>query len=424
MKLALLDLRTEAQAEALAGRGTFTTVLEVTDRPRWARRQATLLLEGARGGVVLELGTVVGEPQRVATGQRRFRYTRVHELEWPIPVGAIEDALGPRLRRAFAERLIEPGLLPTATAEATFAAVENLDAGLAEILRDLLREATPDSIGLSGQALQAAGQEADSVRLAADIVGIPRSELAAPAPDGERSFLQRLDSVRVPEDAAIVYDSMRFLDFDRLEQPNGMVLFRRGRENLAVINVNRQPLETTTGADLIYVNETVDSFVLVQYKTMRREDGGGDGVPSRLVYRPDDRIGAQLDRMREVSTPEGDGTPGQWRLHPGCGFVKLCHPIARVESEPTQLVSGMYLPIDYWDTLTTSSQIRGPRDGLVFSYDTVGRHISNQLFVLLVRGGWIGTRGAASAGLTEQVISALRADRSVTVASAWSNSSE
>jgi hypothetical protein len=71
------------------------------------------------------------------------------------------------------------------------------------------------------------------------------------------------------------------LDFERIERPNGMVHFSRGAERLTVLNVNRRPLEQLTGADLIYHNETHDSFVLVQYKTMSREEDDGK---TRLVY--------------------------------------------------------------------------------------------------------------------------------------------
>ena len=108
---------------------------------------------------------------------------------------------------------------------------------------------------------------------------------------------------------------MRFLDFDRLDSPSGIVQFSKGRERLTVINVNRQPLERTTGADLIYVNETSKSFVLVQYKTFRRE-----GKPSRLVYRPDAQLREELARMRRIKSSADDGAPGSYRLDQGCCF--------------------------------------------------------------------------------------------------------
>ncbi|HWN72703.1 MAG TPA: hypothetical protein VNN15_02720 [Solirubrobacterales bacterium] len=290
---------------------------------------------------------------------------------------------------------------------------------LVEVQRDFghalessLAEQTTADIELRGDALQAAAQETDAVRLAADIAKIPRPLLRAERPDGRRSFLDRVQALRVPENTAIAYDAMRFLDFDRIDSPSGVASFTRGQEQLVVININAQPLETTTGADLIYVNERLDSIVLVQYKTMKRE-GSKDG---EAVYRPDRRLEGQLERMEKIPVLDSDGSPEQYRLHPGCAYLKLCSPVTTLSGEANQLVSGMYIPIDYWRALSSSPQVEGPRGGKAFSYRTVSRHISNELFINLVRGAWIGTRGQASINLTDEIAAALKSGRSVTVA--------
>jgi hypothetical protein len=142
------------------------------------------------------------------------------------------------------------------------------------VLLDLRGTDTARSVQLGGEALQAAAQEADAVRLAVDIADIPRRELRDARPSGDRSFLEVLSQLRAPEDTAIAYDSMRFLDFDRLDSPSGVVRFAKGNERLTVLNVNRQPLERTTGADLIYVNETLQGYVLVQLLPGGRRNHG------------------------------------------------------------------------------------------------------------------------------------------------------
>lgn len=80
----------------------------------------------------------------------------------------------------------------------------------------------------------------------------------------------------------------------------------------------------------------------------------------------------------------------------------------------------MYLPIELYDVVVRSDEVKGPRDGVVLGYDTIRRYVNNDLFVSLVRGGWVGSRGATSARLTEIVLNSLAADRSVTVAAASS----
>jgi hypothetical protein len=120
--------------------------------------------------------------------------------------------------------------------------------------------------------------------------------------------------------------------------------------------------------------------------------------------------------MEQIPVLDSDGSPEQYRLHPGCAYIKLCSHVTALSGEANQLVSGMYIPIDYWNALSASPQVEGPRGGKVFSYRTVNRHISNELFVSLVRGAWIGTRGQASIDLTDEIVAALSSGRSVTVA--------
>jgi hypothetical protein len=415
MKLAILYLQREAQADALEESETFTTVVETgaTQTRYWTTRQAALLVEFRRNGHLLELGTVTAESQRVATGLRRIRYQRVYVPDEAPSLEALEQAIEPRFLRFLWGRGLEGGLLPPATSTAVAAALAEIDPAFGRALGRLLREQPTTRASLSGDALQVAAQEADAVRLAADIANIPRPELKAAPPDGERGFIERLQALRVPESTAIAYDAMRFLDFDRIDDPSGVVVFTRGQEQLVVINVNTQPLEATKGADLIYVNERLGSVVLVQYKTMKKEGADAD---AEAIYRPDARLTGQLHRMSQIPILDSDGTPQQYRLHPGCAYIKLCSPVKTLTTEPTQLVSGMYIPTDYWEALASSPQVDGRRGGKVFSYRTVDRRVSNELFVALVRGAWIGTRGQASIDLTEEIRAALEGERSVTVA--------
>jgi len=170
-----------------------------------------------------------------------------------------------------------------------------------------------------------------------------------------------------------------------------------------------------TGADLIYINETRASFVLVQYKSFRNEESNG---ASRLVYRPDAQLAAELERMHKIKPGKRDGTLGTYRLHRGCCYLKICKPVVRVDHPADELVTGMYLPLDYYDELVASDDVKGPRDGVALSYATVARYLNNDLFVQLVRGAWIGSRGATTKRLTGIALAGLAADRSVTIAAA------
>lgn len=415
MTIALLHLRLDAQYEALEYGGTFTAVLPAGGRS-WGQRRPTLLLSD---GEIVELGHVRAEGKRIATGMRRMRYERFLALDPEIPVAEVVSNLSSAIRRHFEARLGEDLVLPERTGAAVLEALESLSDEVAEVSTDFVRPVVRRVRRLDGAALQATAQEADAVRLALDIAGIPRQELHGTRPDGETPYVQALSEVRVFEDQAIDYDAGRFLDFERIERPNGMVHFSRGAERLTVLNVNRRPLERLTGADLIYHNETHDSFVLVQYKTMTREGDLGD---TRLVYRPDsDRnLPGELERMRALAEVPGDGSAEQWRLNPGFCFIKLCRPVVNLDFPERELVGGMYLPLSYWDLLVASPVTEGPQGGRVLSYETVTRRFDNSLFVQLVRGSWLGSRAETTETITDLVLQGLDANRSVTVASAWS----
>lgn len=403
----------EGQAEVLDSRKAFTDMTRMETK-HWPASQATLLVERDEDEVVwiTEVGSVTRSRHRVATGWHRLRYIRRLKIT-PVALEALLAILPARHRTLVRERAISGGVLTAKSAAAVIAVLNELARAAADEVLRLMNQDARAAHRTTGDGLQAAAQEADAVRLALDIADFPRRALRDVRPDGEMSFLEQLETVRASEDTTIAYDGMRFLDFDRIDSPSGVVTFAKGHERLAIVNVNRQPLEHTTGADLIYINETHPSFVLVQYKTMRRQTG----EPSEFIYRPDAQLEAELETMRKLKVGADDGAPSSFRLSPVSCFLKLCKPVTRLD-RGQDLVSGMYLPLNYYDVLMTSDDVRGPRGGTILSYATVARHISNDLFVGLVRGGWVGSRGATTKRLEELVLTGLDAGRSVTVAAA------
>lgn len=358
--LSFISLENDNQAESLDARRRFSTMTQAGTQA-WPRYQVALLtIEGEDERFITEIGTVTRTWVPVANGWHRLSYQRQEEIE-PLDTNDLLGQIPARLRTSVEDRLLAGGKLTPKGEAAVVAALGALRPPAAGTLRRLLGQQRVGRPMLTGEGLQAAGQEVDAVTTALDIAGIPRAELRDTRPDGGSSFVELLSTIRTPEDSAITYDSMRFLDFERLDHPSGIVEFTHGHERLTVINVNRQPLERTTGADLIYINETTRSFVLVQYKTFRRE---GER-PTRLVYRPDDQFNAELDRMRQIKTGVRGSTHDAYRFHAGCCYLKFCRPISTLDHPPQQLVSGFYLPIEYYDLLATSDAVKGPRGGIV-----------------------------------------------------------
>jgi hypothetical protein len=405
---AFIAVEEGAQREDLDRFETFSIVVARGDL-RWGGRQVGLLFEDE---VLIEVGTL--SPGRVAaSGLRQLRYTREFEVNQPILADEIRKRLPQSVHRHFDAVLSDGGRVPARTWAATLKALEEIDAELAGRLRSLLGALAGGS-GLHGDAFQVAIQERDALRSALDFAGMSRDPLKQVAPTSTRSIIERLGYAVTPEDPAIFNDSLSFLNAKAIGSPSGIVTLTEDATTLTVVNINRRPLETTLGADLIYINETTESLVLVQYKTM------SDRLDDKPVFRPssDANIAKELERMRKIEPGDDDGLPADFRLDPQAGYLKLCSPIVAARQYDTKPTAGMYLPLALWDAIVKTPQVRGPQGGLAVGYHNVDRYLRNTQFAELVRDGWIGTRTASTRDLTELVVEALDGGRSVTTAAA------
>jgi hypothetical protein len=386
---AFIAVEEGAQHEDLDRFGTFSTVVTRGDH-RWGGRQAGLLFDD---GVLIEVGTL-SPGQVAASGLRQLRYTREFEVNPPIFGHEIRDLLPESVRRHFDAALSDGGRVPARTWAATLAALQKTDPELASSLRSLLG-ALAGGPRLGGDAFQVAVQERDALRSALDFAGMKRDALRQVAPTSTRSIIERLGYAVTPEDPAIFHDSLNFLNAKAIGSPSGIVTLTEDATTLTVVNINRRPLETTLGADLIYINETTENLVLVQYKTM------SDRLDHKPVFRPgsDANIDKELARMRKIAPGDDDGAPADFRLDPQAGYLKLCSPIVAARQHDTRPTAGIYLPLALWDAIVKTPQVRGPKGGLAVGYHNVDRYLRNTQFAELVRDGWIGTRTASTRDL-------------------------
>jgi hypothetical protein len=177
---------------------------------------------------------------------------------------------------------------------------------------------------------------------------------------------------------------------------------------------NHLPLEEQTGADLIYHNETFNSFVLVQYKSM---SDGPNGPEFR--WQENDQLAIEIARMENITSGFGalpdDLSTGGFRLHNNPFFLKLCRRIL-FNPDDKGLFPGMYLPLGLWKCLSSSPATLGPRGGRVLRYDNVDRKLTNTEFVSLVSNAWVGTTAPQSSVLEKVIKEVIRQGRTVTLA--------
>jgi hypothetical protein len=354
----------------------------------------------------------VGRVQGGKNITNRDRIVRVSEVQpvGPIELGQFRDYLPARHRDVLSRR----GIVPPGAGLAIVNALREIFPQDADVIGRLSR-AEPYVLppGPRGELLN---QERDAVGLLLDIGTGDQTSRATlrswSTPPAGAPFLAGMAGYAAIEDALIQHDVDRFDSW--LREPSDRVewrVFSSGSRRIFIMNANRTSVEQTLGVDVVYFNEARDSFVLVQYKKMRREQSGPEDRGG-LFYRRDGNLDDELVRMRRIDELCA-AQPGEFRLLPTASWLKLCDPTPIVDADPASLIKGMYLAREHFEELLRTSL--GARGGSRLGYDNVPRHLNNTIFTTLVRDGWIGSRGPATEEIGRLVRESLEKRHSVVV---------
>ena len=360
---------------------------------------------------------------RAGTGLRRLNIDKAEKLSGPIFVRKLLNRLPKRNAASVRKRFQSGGLLTEKGFSAVVEIIRQL-APQASTLLDRYSEVRTGRIqGLSAKARENLAQQKEALLTALSIADLSRDPVQEWAPSDETpvSFLDGLPSVRLREDPMVINDLQNLPGFEVIKTyPYGAAVFESEAtsERLTVILANRLPLEEQTGTDLIYFNETYQSFVMVQYKAMERENRRNG--PDQAVFRlPDAQLKEEIDRMDamlgelKVCAPNTD--IGGFRLTENPFFLKLCLRLV-FNPDDVGLVPGMYLPLDYWKLLENDPGIKGPKGGMRITYDNAKRHFDNTSFTTMVSKAWVGTTPSQSQMLQDVIRATLETGKAVTIA--------
>ena len=407
--------RRDGLIEIIEASGTFT---QPVSTPDWRMKTAEI--------VVLSLGEeavhYLALAERTGTGGtllERLRLSHFRAVTPPAAISAVAERmstrLGPHLVRTSGG---DGSRIPPRTWAELQRALTALRPETAESFAELrrLREMGRGGEQPSLRVAPAIIYEKDAVNLATRFAGVGSEQLLSWTDDysrGAAPFLRGLSTVPLREDTMIQHDTNVFGDWKYLRSSQvGSVVLTKGRRRLHVINVNRTPLEGVLGVDLIYYDEQYRSYVMVQYKRLKEES-------AVWGYRPDAQYELEVARMNDFATHfdsnEDCVHPRDFRLHCGPFYFKLCQA-ATLDPASSEMIKGMYLPLDYWKLVVSTEESRGPQGGRRVTYESAGRYMNNELFVKLVQAGWIGSRAKDTAILTQVIQSALAGKRSVILA--------
>lgn len=362
---------------------------------------------------------------RAGTGLSRLNIDRVEKLQEPLSAQKIINRLPKRNAGSVQKRFKSGGLLT----DKGFAAVIDVIRQLASQASTLLDRFSQTRIErlrrLSSKARDSLAQQKEAVLTALSIAGLSREPVQewSPPEGTPVSFLDGLPNARLREDQMIINDLMKIPGFTLIQDRvsvTGAAVFESEEtsERLTVILANRLPLEEQTGTDLIYFNETFQSFVMVQYKAMEREDGP-NGVPQAVFRLPNSQLAEEITRMdallASIQACPVNASHHGYRLTENPFFLKLCSRLV-FNPDDVGLVPGMYLPLDYWKLLVQNPGIQGPRGGLRVTFENTGRHLDNSSFTTIVSKAWVGTTPSQSDVLKEAIRQTLETGKAVAIA--------
>jgi hypothetical protein len=403
----------------ISAAGTFTDTISVPDLQ--TKRAEIFFI--SLGGHSIRYAALAHRGKTVATEKRQIRFTNFVEFSPPVPFRQVQELLNTRLQAYFIRASSGIGARVTPkTWEDMVAVIKHLRPQSAEGLERLekLREIGPSLFSKPGAEVLA--EERDAVNLALRMSGFDHREILNWSPSDEEElppFLQGLPKENLIEDQMVAHDAEVFGDWERLKRYKvGFAVFRKRTARLTIMNVNRHKIERTLGVDLLYYHDSYKSYVMVQYKRMLKNKDEGEAV-----YRLGDKsYHDELRRMQEFEGLLMKAKPhllfdlNDYRLHSGTAYFKLC-PAEVIDLTSTDMIKGMYIPLDYWELLLKSPKTVGPKGGKQLTFDNVERYFNNTLFVELVQAGWIGSKLMQTAALTDLVRSAIKNNKSVILAS-------
>ena len=276
---------------------------------------------------------------------------------------------------------------------------------------------------VNSHAARIQAEQRDALALVLEVAGISSKEtlratdeLAAEGLLNDDPYVFGLDGKRSGEVLVIEHDANALDGWKNVTPAGarlGVVTFADPKSKRAKITVQYADggdLELATGTDLIYSRSVQPGFTMVQYKQMRIE-GAVD------VYRPNNQqLRIEIERMRSISPTSEKWLESayDYRLSAEAFYIKLVASDVR-RSTNNKLADGMYFPLGMFELMMHDPNFRGPRGGQAITTRNAPKHVGNDLFVELLKGGWIGSVGEGTESIKRVVEERLSQGRSLMV---------
>lgn len=210
------------------------------------------------------------------------------------------------------------------------------------------------------------------------------------------------------EDNVVHSDASHLPGFDAIAPDvTGRAVFTKRDERLVIYTANKLPLERMLGVDLIYINETRGSIVMVQYKML--EEGKQEKVSKDWLFRPDKQLRDEIARMQ---IPDFEEEVTDYRLSPNPFYFKFVKRKIVDDSHQSFLVS-----LEHLNQLLASPEVKGPKGGIRLSYNALdGTYLREADIISLIRSGYIGTHRAETDALATIIDEVSKGNKALVLA--------
>nr|WP_079784181.1 hypothetical protein [Pseudomonas sp. LPH1] len=413
----------------------FSDALSVHD---WEMRQLQAVLISFTGSTI-DFICLATKGNRVVTAKSRVEFSDLVDLK-SIPLIDIENSLSSKTKLHFMKSSTgHGGRISHQTWLEVIDVLKKMRPSQSEEIDRLLSLTAVARYRLTGGAAEILTQEREALGAALDIFSgsneLRKEVLRSWAPklddvnnydettmeanlsipdDSRTSFLSGIPQKYIQEESAIQHDLYNWEGEKASFHSMGISKFEQGNRVLEVIYANKNSLEHTLGVDLIYYNKSYDSFVLVQYKTMK-EKNDLDGY----YYRPDEQLKKEVKRIddfhKKIEMNAGFSNHAEFRLNYD-GFLFKLVPNKGLQAAAEKLITGMYITRDYMRYLLGDNGPKGERGGRLITFKNSPRYLTNSEFSSMVNRGWIGTSCKQSESLTQLINEFLSSGRAVLVA--------
>ena len=333
---------------------------------------------------------VVNQKSTVSTLDTRVSVKKLTRINLSSFEEIIKQFKNERLKTTFNERLIlncEAVTLTSATSEASIIALLN-DVSNHVALKTAMQNLKLSIISKSHMELL----QEDAENMALKIFGLDLNK-------------KHMYEDRIYEDNVIQYDLHNLEGFTRVAGDyTGKVTYVKNQEKLTIYHANKLPLEEMLGVDLIYINETMNSIVMIQYKMLEREY-------DNWLFRPDDQMEKEIVRMK---IPKSSGICKGYRINNNPFFFKF------VKREANSLGASFVISLEHYHHYISTEKAVGPRGGVRIGFDTLNRHyLTPSDIINLIRSGYIGTHIEETEAMRIIIDEVARGHKNIIIA--WQN---